>query len=381
MKKLFYVVCLLGGLFLTDNATAQIRQIWLNYCRHEPTHIVVNWISEQPGNSKIYWGSTPEYGYSSEILEETTLHRIEIPLNLQSERVYYKLVSGDQESATLSFKNYAGLGDSLRIAVIANIGYMKGHLDSLEREVPDLLMTCGDNVPDLHKLCGAGELNCIAPYLELIGRYPALFASTSFMPILGNHDKEIRPRGAEPPAIAVYDTNATAFRKFVELPDKEWVWSFQLPDFDVSFLALDLNHTYDVGTTWQSCHDFTLNSSQYQWYKEQVERNDASILITLMNEKNETVRNMENGIWNPLLKSNTAVITGCCYMAEWAQTDGVHYFNTSAIAGDVFPDPYSKSLYREDGYLMLVFHKNAPLRVDMKKLNGELLKSVWVEKP
>ena len=295
---------------MTDNATAQIRQIWLNYCRHEPTHIVVNWISEQPGNSKIYWGSTPEYGYSSEILEETTLHRIEIPLNLQSERVYYKLVSGDQESATLSFKNYAGLGDSLRIAVIANIGYMKGRLDSLEREVPDLLMTCGDNVPNLHKLCGAGELNCIAPYLELIGRYPALFASTPFMPILGNHDKEIRPRGAEPPAIAVYDTNATAFCKFVELPDKEWVWSFRLPDFDVSFLALDLNHTYDVGTTWQSCHGFTLDSPQYQWYKEQVERNDASILITLMNEKNETVRNMENGIWNEITSFVLGILTG-----------------------------------------------------------------------
>ena len=36
--------------------------------------------------------------------------------------------------------------------------------------------------------------------------------------------------------------DATAFRRFFELPGDEWKWHFDVPDFDVRFIALDLNH-------------------------------------------------------------------------------------------------------------------------------------------
>lgn len=360
--------------FLPVTVYAQIHAVWLNFKRHEPTHIVVNWATDTLSNSWICWGNTPAYGHMLKIEERTTLHHIEIPLDgMVGEWVYYKVGSGLQESGSLKFRNYPQRKDSLRIAVVANVGYMRGTLMNIEKEAPDILMTCGDNIPNLHLTCGLGDSLCVLPYLDLIGRYPQLFSETPFMPILGNHDKEIRKRGTEPPAIAVYDTNATAYCHFFDLPDQEWAWQMQFPEFGVDFLALDLNHTYDVGTTWQSCHDFSASSYQLAWYRRKVNRSVNPFLITLMNEKNETVRIMQGGIWKNSLDKNTVIITGCCYMSERAETDGVYYLNTSTIAGDIYPDPFSKSLYREPAYLILLFRKDKPLQVEIKKLDGILL--------
>ena len=54
----------------------------------------------------------------------------------------------------------------------------------------------------------------------------------------------------------VYDVEATAFRKFFPLPDDGWKWRFDIPDFSVRFIALDLHHIQDMGTTWQTGHPF-----------------------------------------------------------------------------------------------------------------------------
>lgn len=85
------------------------------------------------------------------------------------------------------------------------------------------------------------------------------------MPVLGNHDREIRPRGKNPPEELVYDVDARAFRRFFALPDDEWKWTFVIPNFDVRFIALDLNHIEDRGNSWQTCHLFDIDSAQYKW--------------------------------------------------------------------------------------------------------------------
>ena len=66
-----------------------------------------------------------------------------------------------------------------------------------------------------------------------------LFRRTPLMPILGNHDREITSRGPKPPAHAVYDIEAKAYRDFFALPDVEWRWRFDIPDFSLRLLALD----------------------------------------------------------------------------------------------------------------------------------------------
>ena len=65
----------------------------------------------------------------------------------------------------------------------------------------------------------------------------------------------------------MYDVDATAFRTFFPLPGDGWKWHFDLPDFRVRFVALDLNHISDRGTTWQTCHDFGPDSEQFRWYR------------------------------------------------------------------------------------------------------------------
>ena len=113
------------------------------------------------------------------------------------------------------------------------------------------------------------------------------------MPVLGNHDKEVRPRGDAPPQEPVYDVNATAFRTFFELPDDEWKWHFDVPGFDVRFIALDLNHISDMGTTWQACHPFAAGSEQFEWYDRLTQRTDRRFVVTLYNEQNANIRAKE----------------------------------------------------------------------------------------
>lgn len=116
----------------------------------------------------------------------------------------------DNDSGTYAFQGVAGSIDGGSLT--------KDGSGELELNTVHLLLTAGDNVKNIHQLCGAGKKACVKPYLQLIERYPELFRSVPFMPVLGNHDKQIRPRGNKPPSEPVYDIEATAFRRFFELP-------------------------------------------------------------------------------------------------------------------------------------------------------------------
>src|SRR5690606_24530610 len=71
----------------------------------------------------------------------------------------------------------------------------------------------------------------------------------------------------------VYDIEATAFRRFFELPGEEQAWHFDVPAFGVRFIALDLHHLSDTGTTWQSSQAFQVGSPQYEWYRQLIGEN------------------------------------------------------------------------------------------------------------
>ena len=198
------------------------------------------------------------------------------------------------------------------------------------------------------------------------------------MPILGNHDKEIRDRGTKYPEITPYDIDATAFCDFFELPDEEWKWSFGIPDFNVTFMALDLQHLTDFGTTWQTCHDFHRGSEQFEWYKKIMNSDPQSFAITLHNAKNDRIRAKEDGEWSNLFQKGTAAITGYGYFSERAEVNGFPYFNTSLKSGDIYPDKFSKVLEDIHGYILLTFEKDKPMKLEIKSLDGEVIDStVW----
>jgi hypothetical protein len=195
------------------------------------------------------------------------------------------------------------------------------------------------------------------------------------MPVLGNHDKEARPRGAAPPAEPVYDVEATAFRRFFALPGDEWKWHLEIPSFNVVFAALDLNHISDMGTTWQACHPYAADGKQFAWYDKLTQGNKRRFLITLYNERNANIRTKEGGRWHEMFRRGTLCISGFGYFGERAVHDGHSYLNTSTNGtGDRYPDPSSDFLFGKDNYVLLTFHRQ-PLEmiVELKALSGEVL--------
>ena len=274
--------------------SAQVERIWLTHRTNDPSKIVVNWTTKTPGDSKVKFGPTKGYGQQIKAAGATTLHHVEIPAPNNGE-VHYSVSTGDQASADAVFYSYPT--DVLRVAVVAN-WQGKPNLQALLKDKIHLLLTAGDNIPDLHSKCGVGTKDCTKPYEALIDSYPELFRSIPFMPALGNHDREIRQRGPKPPAEPVYDIDATAFCKFFDLPGDKWKWHFDLPDFGVRFVALDLNHIQDRGTTRQTCHDYGRDSVQFQWYEKLMQNRSPGFVVTLHNERNATMRGQEKGAWH-----------------------------------------------------------------------------------
>lgn len=375
-EKMILICFVLLAIMNVKAVNAQIARIWLTHKTNKPSHIVINWESSTPGNSEVSFGTSVNYEYRINKSENVTIHHIEVPLEQKNITYHYMVKTGGNKSKDYTFKGYPT--DELRVAIVANWGGSKTDLSHLISDNPHLLLTCGDNVPNLYSVCGEGEKDCVEPYLKLIDSAPEVFHSIPFMPILGNHDKQIRDRGTQLPKEAVYDTTASAFRKFMELPDDEWKWSFKIPDFDISFIALDLNHTSDLGTTYQSCHDYRINSDQFEWYSGMMNDHLNRFVLTLSNENNNRMRNAEHGEWGSLFEKGTAVISGFGYYSERAVVNNFPYFNTSLKAGDKYPDSFSKILSAIDGYILLTFRKNSPMIVELKSLDGEIIdRSFW----
>lgn len=354
-------------------ATAQVERIWLTHQSNDPSHLVVNWETTQAGNSIVHYGTTHSLGRVVSKEETTTLHHVEIGLPEKGTVYYYRVQSGTQSSEIATFKGYPS--GELRIAIVGDWGYAKPDLTSIQRDDVHLLLTAGDNIPNLHEFGVAGDIHSTRAFAALIDSAPDLFRSTPFLPVLGNHDNEIRPRGPKPPAEPVYDVQATAYRSFFPLPDDGWKWHFDVPDFDLRLIALDLNHISDFGTTWQTCHDFGADSEQFKWYRDLMAQPQPGFVVTVQNERNSDIRRQATGAWGENFQKGSAVVTGFGDFAERAEVDGFPYFNTALKGdGDQYPDPLSAFLSREHNYLLLTLKRGEPqMTVEIKSLQGTVL--------
>ena len=345
MHKSFASIVLV--LLLATLASAQVERIWLTHRTNDPSKIVVNWTTKTPADSKVRFGPTKDYGQEAHVPGSMTLHHVEIPLATKGE-FHYSVKTGDQTSPDAVVNCYPP--DVLRVAVVAN-WQGKPNLQALLKDKINLLVTAGDNVPDLHSKCGIGTKNCTKPYEALIDTYPEMFRSIPFMPALGNHDREIRQRGPKPPTEPVYDIDATAFCKFFDLPGGKWKWHFDFPDFGVRFVVLDLNHIQDRGTTWQTCHDYGKDLVQFKWYGKLMTNRPSGFVVTLHNERNASMRGQEKGAWHQMF-----------------------YLNTSLGKGTKYADPKVKFIEAEAGYCLLTFEKGKPtMTAELKCLDGRVL--------
>lgn len=362
----------------TTAFAAPIERLWLTHATNDPSRIVINWETDKPAGSVVEYDTSPALNRRLTSDDQVTLHHVEIPLEQRDVLYHYRVRSGDDASAIATFKGYPV--KDLRIAIVGDWGYAMGKdVSAILKDDVHLLLTAGDNVASLHEKGKEGT----QAFSALIDANRDLFRSTPLMPILGNHDREISPRGPKPPAHAVYDIEATAYREFFALPGDEWKWHFDLPGFDLRLIALDLNHIQDFGTTWQTCHAWQTDSPQFQWFTETMASSTNSFVLTLMNEKQTQVLGLTKGAWHESFRKGSALITGFGYFADRAElTGGIPYFNTCLKGdGDLYKDPQSKFHAREDNYLLLTFTAGAPtMKLQFKSLRGEVLDTTEVAK-
>jgi hypothetical protein len=357
-------------------APGEIGPIWLTHKTNTPSKLCVNWLTTEAANSVVRFGPTSEVNESVRTEDLVTLHHLEIPFGEGEGELHYLVESGGERSVVAAVKRYGGA--ALRVAVVAD-WQGRPDLSTLVRDEPHVLLIAGDQVSSLHETCGPGVKDCVKPFAKLVDQYRTLFRSVPVMPALGNHDREIRPRGPTPPAEPVYDIDATAWRSFYPLPDEGWKWHFDVPGFDLRLIALDLQHTQDLGTTWQTGHDYRADTPQFSWYRDLIAQRDRSFVITLINERNATMRGYEKGQWHRMFRQGSAVVSGFGYFAERAEADGFPYFNTALGAGAKYPDPKSKFFANEASYVLLSFQRDVPrIRVEIKNLKGDILdQSEW----
>lgn len=375
MRRLHFLLLLCAAL---PAAASSIERIWLTHQTSDPSKIVINWETDAPADSVVEFGMSEVLGQRAVSNDKVTLHHVEIPLEKLDVTYHYRVRSGDEASVIASFKGYPS--KELRIAVVGDWGYaMSRDVSAITRDDVHLLLTAGDNVASLHE---AGKEGTKA-FSTLIAAHRDLFRRTPFMPILGNHDREVTGRGLKPPAHAVYDVEASAYRDFFALPGDEWKWHFDLAGFDLRLIALDLNHIQDFGTTWQTCHAWQADSPQFHWYAGTMAASAQGFVLTLMNEKQTQIGGLTKGAWHEHFRKGNALITGFGYFADRAElTGGLPYFNTCLKGdGSNYKDPQSKFFAQEDNYLLLTFIAGSPvMKMQFKNLRGEVLDTLDIPK-
>jgi hypothetical protein len=373
MRSMF-AVCALASIGASAAAADAIEAIWLGHRSDSTETVTVSWKSTESGAGVVTYGATADLENKVPATGEGDLRRADIPLFPNG--TYYQVKSGSAASAVHFINGYAQ--DELRIAVVGDLGFAKDGTWSaaVGREKPHLVLSAGDNVPALHQGTPVPP-DTVEPFARLIASAPELFRTTPFLPILGNHDREIRPRGPRPPAVAVYDVSAKGFRRFFVLPGEEWRWHLDLPRHGLRLVAVDLNHVSDMGTTWQTCHAFAEDSEQLSWFVERMAESNAPYVVTLYNERYATVRNLANKAWGRVLARGSAAITGFGYFGERAEVDEKPYFNTAVSGtGAKYPDPASAAFFSTDNFLLLRVTKGGTrMIVEMKALSGETLDS------
>ncbi|MDA3926249.1 MAG: hypothetical protein PF904_16255 [Kiritimatiellae bacterium] len=351
--------------------------VWLTCMRNIPSHLVINWVTKNPQPSIVRFGTNDACEIKALLKGNRVLHHVEVPLP-KNPPFYYRLeIDGVLTDAVL----FQGIPEKdLRIAMVADWGFASVKVNSLLKDKPHMLVTGGDHISRLHGSGVKGEsakLN-LQPHLKLLEKYPELFRTTLFMPVLGNHDREIRPRAPLANLKApVYDVDASAYLSVFPLPGDGWKWYFEIPEFGVKLIGLDLNHLSDIGTLLQTGHDYRSNSIQLRWYAALMkDRPRWPFTLTLNNASCASVRNLCHGEWNRLIRQGTLCATGFGYFGEFSDDKGFPWFNTSLNGrGDLYKDPYSKFVAQEDNYLLFRFTRGNPqMHVDIKRLNdGKVL--------
>ena len=342
-------------------------RVWITPSLVEENHFTFHWQSDAEPPPPLFVGPAFDSLQSVAGTKTGGVTRAMVEGGKPGSSLTYRL--GDGPTHTLASWDPA----LVRIVIVGDWhGNAKPGSEAILRESPHLLVTVGDNVTDLHQARRKGR----RAYELLIDSSPELFASIPVLPISGNHDREIRPRGSAKPDVSVYDIDAKIFREFFDLPELGWRWSFPVPHHPLTLVALDLHHVSDFGTTWQSCQPFDGDSEQLIWLRSAAMPRQMDFRLILYNERNATVRRLAGGaIAEVLRRSPSAAVTGYGGFGERAEWEGLPSYNTHIHGkGTDYPDPH-RVFSTLGGSYLLVTHRRGEKRItiDIKSTDGAIL--------
>lgn len=365
-------------ILMATSAPADVERIWMTHQSPDPSKIVISWETTEPGDSVVEYGVTPDFIDSGMEIGwdgSRTLHHVEVPITRKDAVYHYRVKSGDQVSSVHTFKSYPS--KVLRIAVVANIrADAKLNFSAIKADDPHLIISAGDTAMQ-YQFATEGDKEATASHAKAIDTQADLFASTPLMVSLGNLDRKIRPKGLsmEEPG---YDIEATGYRKFFALPGKEWIWAWDIPDFDLRLISVDMSHTRDFGKPDQACHAFDENSEQFLWFEQTMNSTTSGFVVTFFGETGSTVRRHAGGGWKRVLEKGTLAISGECYHAERTEVDGMTYTNSSVRGNGSFGhDPQAAFSDKAASYQLLTLERDAgTLKSELKALeDGRVLDS------
>ena len=373
--KLSHALTALLVFTLPSLGFAKVERIWMTHQSADNNQIVISWETTQPGDSVVEFGTSPELGQSVHVAGSRTLHHAEIPIPQRDVVYHYRVKTGDQTSEVHQFKGYPS--KLLRIAVVANIrADAKLNFDAIRKDDPHLLLSSGDTAMQ-YQFATEADKEATKSHSTAIDTQADLFRSTPFMVSLGNLDRKIRPNGLsmEEPG---YDVAATGYRKFFALPGKEWIWAWDIPDFDLRFISVDMSHTGDFGKPNQACNAFDKDSEQFKWFEETMNQTQAGFVITVFGETGMTVRRHAEGGWKRVIEKGSIAISGECYHAERTEVDGMTYYNSSVRGNGTFGhDPQAAFSDKTASYKLISLDRDAgTMTVALKALaDGRVLDS------
>lgn len=360
---------------LSTAGFAKVERIWMTHQSQDNSKMVISWETTHPGDSVIEFGTSSQLGESVKVDGSRTLHHVEIPIPQKDVVYHYRVKSGDQVSEINTFKGYSS--KLLRIAVVANIrADAKLNFAAVKKDNPYLLISAGDTAMQ-YQFATQADKEATKSHSKAIDTQADVFKSTPLMVSLGNLDRKIRPNGLTMEE-AGYDIEATGYRKFFALPGKEWLWAWDIPDFDLRLISVDMSHTGDFGKPNQACHAFDKDSEQFKWFEETMNGTKAGFVVTLFGETGGTVRRHAEGGWKRVIGKGTLAISGECYHAERTEVDGVTYYNSSVRGNGTFGhDPQAAFSDKAASYQLLTLDREAgTLKSELKALDdGRVLDS------
>lgn len=373
MKSTLHLLTLC--LSISSAALAKVERIWMTHQSPDSSKVVISWETSSPGDSVVEFGTSPQLGESVRMEGSRTLHHVEIPLAEKDSVYHYRVKSGDQVSETNTFKGYPS--KLLRIAVVANIrADAKLNFAAIKKDDPHLLISAGDTAMQ-YQFATEADKEATKSHSTAIDTQSDLFKSTPLMVSLGNLDRKIRPNGLSMDEPG-YDIAATGYRKFFALPGKEWIWAWDIPDFDLRLISVDMSHTGDFGKPNQACNPFDKDSEQFKWFEQTMNATTAGFVVSMYGETGGTVRRHAEGGWKRVLERGTLAISGECYHAERTEVDGMTYYNSSVRGNGTFGhDPAAAFSDKAASYQLLTLDRESgTLKSDLKALDdGRVLDS------